>query len=484
MRKRIPLQARVSFSGFFGKKHLALVLALSIMLLPVAFGQTTGSAAANPVPSPTAPSIEWQRTFSEGDSSYVSSMIQTSDRGWALTGTSMFIVAGDIGPWAIKFDSAGNQQWSQPYYDGMNTNLGGACSIVQTADGGYALAGSSYNNGTYLVKTDSQGSIQWTQYYHGENDSEALVKTADGGYAMAGTNSGSFWLAKVDSTGTLQWSHSYAAGKDGECRSMVQTSDGGYVLAGFEDTSGSESSAFLIKTDSSGDMLWTQTYPGSSVGFQAFSLAETNDGGFVLAGGAGDVCMIKTDSEGNVLWNQTYVGTSGEVAMSVIQTSDGGYALGCGWFGPSTGHLLKTDSNGNIQWNITLDDTVCSVVQTSAGAYVFAGGNFVDYDFLMGTNGSLTSPEPTDLQTPAPTVTSSQPPSNASQTTPTQSPASTLSSSANSKNGEATSFEGYLILAVALTVLVLVLTVITIILRRSNHSAITADAPLRRLSEL
>ena len=484
MRKRILSRARVSFLRFFGKKHLALVLVLSIMLLPVAFGQTTGSANANPVPSPTAPSIEWQRTFTEGDSSYISSMIQTSDGGWALTGTSMYITLADIGPWAIKFDSMANQQWSQPYYDGMNTNLGGACSIVQTADGGYALAGASYNNGTYLVKTDSQGNIQWTQYYPGENDPEALVKTADGGYAMAGTNSGSFWLAKVDSNGTLQWSHSYAAGKDGECRAMVQTSDGGYALAGFEDTSGSESSAFLIKTDSSGDMLWTQTYSGSSGGLQAFSLAETNDGGFVLAGGAVDVCMIKTDSDGNVLWNQTYSGTSGEVAMSVIQTSDGGYALCCGWFGPSTGHLLKTDSNGNIQWNITLDDTVCSVVQTSSGAYVFAGGNFAGYDFLMGTNGSLTSPEPTAPQTPAPTVTPSQPPSNASQTTTTQSPASTLPSTEESKNGGATSFEGYLILVVALTVLVMVLTVIVIILRRCNHWVITAGVPLRRLSEL
>ena len=484
MRKRIPSQARASFSRFLGKKYLTFALVLTVILLPVAFGQTTGSAAANPVSSPTAPSIEWQTTFTEGDSSYISSMIQTGDGGWALTGTSMFIVAGDIGPWAVKFDSAGNQQWSQPYYNGMNTNLGGACSIVQTADGGYALAGGSYNNGTYLVKTDTQGNIQWTRYYPGENDTEAFVKTADGGYVMAGTNSGSFWLAKVDSTGTLQWSHSYKAGKDGECRALVQTSDGGYALTGFEDTSDSQSNAFLIKTDSSGNMLWTQTYSGSSRGFQAFSLAETNDGGFVLAGGEGNVCMIKTDSYGNVLWNQTYGGTSGEVAMSVIQTSDGGYALGCGWFSPSIGYILKTDSNGNIQWNITLDDTVCSVVQTSSGAYVFAGGNFADYDFLIGTNGSLTSPEPTALQIPSPTVTSSQPPSNASQTAPAQSPASTLPSSEESKNGETTSLEGYLILAVALTVLVLVLTVITIILRRCNHSAIAVDEPLRRLSEL
>jgi hypothetical protein len=102
----------------------------------------------------------------------------------------------------------------------------------------------------------------------------------------------------------------------------------------------------------------------------------------------------------------------------------------------------------------------------------------------LANASSLTSPEPTASQTPGLTVTPSQPPANASQTTSEQSPASTLPSTKESKNGGATSFEGYLILVVALTVLVMVLTVIVIILRRCNHWAITADVPLRRLSEL
>ena len=91
-----------------------------------------------------------------------------------------------------------------------------ANSVIQTSDGGYAIAGwtDSYGNGYYnfwLVKTDSQGNQQWTQTYGASGDSEAysVVQTSDGGYALAGfTNSTgagiySFWLVKTDSKGNM-----------------------------------------------------------------------------------------------------------------------------------------------------------------------------------------------------------------------------------------------------------------------------------------
>jgi hypothetical protein len=353
------------------RKHLAVVFALTLMfLLPTTIEQTATSNTVNPVSSPTAPTVEWQQTFSTGDSNYMDAMIHTIDGGYAIVGTAMFIVMGRIGPWMYKFDSAGNQQWNQPYYNQENSsNLAGATAIVQAADGGYAFAGGFYNSGVYLVKTDSQGNIQWRQNYTGGLDPASLVITQDGGYVSAGSTNQGFWLAKMNSAGTLIWNHTYVSGEHSQCTSMVQTGDGGYALAGFSSSS-SGSYALLIKTDSSGNVLWTQTYNGPSGSAQAFSLTKTTDGGYLL-GGMGTVSnstvasLFKTDFNGNLVWNQTYPDLKGEPALSVIQTLDGGYALGCGWFGPSSGMLLKTDSEGNPQWNITLNDTVrsgCSLV--------------------------------------------------------------------------------------------------------------------------
>ena len=82
--------------------------------------------------------------------------------------------------------------------------------------------------------------------------------------------------------------------------------------------------------------LWSQTYGGTGGTNDdlAYSLVETSDGGFALAGGtysfgAGDCdfWLVKTDANGNMEWNCTYGGTNGDSAHSLVETSDGGLAL-------------------------------------------------------------------------------------------------------------------------------------------------------------
>ncbi len=382
------------------RKHVAVVFVFVLVFLATILEQTS-LATANSTSS-TAPSIVWEREYSTGDLSSIHSMIQTADGGYALAGMGMEIAVGIIDFWVVKVDSSGNQQWNVAGFDydsTMNTDWGGADSIVQTSDGGFALVG-GVSNSSYLVKLDSQGNVQWRQSYSGI-DISSLITAKDGGYVMAGSSNEDFWLAKVNSTGEIQWSHTYGGGAVSYCRSMVQTSDGGYALAGFVETSSSESNALLIKTDSLGNMLWNQTYDGPSGDFEAYSLIQTSDGGYVLAGGSNTVFMIKTNSHGKLLWNQTYGELGGEVALSVIQTSDGGYALACGG---SSGNLFKTDSNGNLQWQIACNGTAYSVLQTSDGGYTFAVSNGVGDNWLAKTSASTiiitNSPSPS----PTPTI--------------------------------------------------------------------------------
>ncbi len=380
-------------------KYVAVVFVFELIFL-AAIVEPTSLATANSASS-TAPPIVWEHAYSTGDSSSIRSMIQTTDGDYALAGMGMEIAVGIIDFWVVKVDSSGNQQWNMAGFDydsTMNTNWGGANSIVQTSDGGFALAGGT-SNSSYLVKLDSQGNVQWRQSYTGI-DVSSLITVNDGDYIMAGSSNGDFWLAKVNSTGEIQWSHTYGGEAVSYCTSMVQTSDGGYALAGFVETSTSESNALLIKTDSLGNMLWNQTYNGPSGYFEANSIIQTSDGGYVLAGGSNTVFMIKTNSDGKLLWNQTYGELGGEVAWSVIQTSDGGYALACGGF---SGNLVKTDSDGNLQWEIACNGTVYSVLQTDDGGYTFAVSNGVGDNWLaktsaikiISTNSSSPSPIPT-----------------------------------------------------------------------------------------
>ncbi len=207
----------------------------------------------------------------------------------------------------------------------------------------------------------------WSQTYGGSGDDEAysLVQTRDGGYALAGyTNSfgaGSydFWLIKTNSSGNMQWSQTYGGTGDDEAYSVVQSNDTGYAVAGSTDSYGAgETDAWLVKTDSSGNMQWNHTYGGRAQD-GAYSVVQTIDGGYALAGytnsfGAGsyDFWLVKTDSSGNMMWNKTYGGSGDDEAGCVIQTSDGGFAL-AGYtnsFGAGSYDfwLVKTDSFGGI----------------------------------------------------------------------------------------------------------------------------------------
>jgi hypothetical protein len=165
------------------------------------------------------------------------------------------------------------------------------------------------------------------------------------------------WFAKT--YGGTGWDGAY---------SVQQTSDGGYILAGFTSSFGAGGDdIFLIKTDANGNIQWAKTYGGTNDDW-ATSVQQTSDGGYIVAGitysfgvDSGDIFLIKTDANGNVVWAKTYGGTRYEWATSVQQTSDGGYIV-AGWtwsFGAGRDDifLIKTDANGNIQWAKTYEGT-------------------------------------------------------------------------------------------------------------------------------
>lgn len=104
--------------------------------------------------------------------------------------------------------------------------------------------------------------------------------------------------------------------------------------------------------------IWNQTYGGPFVE-AAYSLVQTNDGGYAIAGdtdsfGAGDAdfWLVKTDGSGNLEWIQTYGGTEDDYAYSLVQTGDGGYAIAGGieYFDGANSDFwwAKTDEHGVI----------------------------------------------------------------------------------------------------------------------------------------
>jgi len=274
-----------------------------------------------------------------------------------------------------------------------------AFSVQQTSDGGYIVAGYTASFGAggwdiFLIKTYANGNVQWAKTYGGIDFDFAysVQQTSDGGYIVAGYtySFGAGWydifLIKTDANGNVQWAKTYGGTSRDYAYSVQQTSDGGYIVAGGTRSFGAGYyDIFLIKTDANGNVQWAKTYGGTDYDW-AYSVQQTSDGGYIVAGetrsfGAGDIFLIKTDANGNVIWTKTYGGTS---ASSVHQTSDGGYIVAGGTSsfgaGGSDIFLIKTDANGNVQWAKTYggtsDDYAHSVQQTSDGGYIVAGRTF------------------------------------------------------------------------------------------------------------
>jgi hypothetical protein len=388
---------------------IALLLTSLTLIVGVSSGKSSRTAhVSNSAPAPaTVPPGDWSQTYGGSGDDYARSVVQTSDGGYALAGFTDSSGAGSFDFYLVKTDSVGNQNWTQTYGGSGDDE---AYSLVQTSDGGYALAGytSSFGAGYYdfyLVKTDSAGNTQWSKTYGGPGDDEAysLIQTGDGGYALAGyTDSFGgggylFYFVKTDSSGTMLWNKTYGGPGESEAYSVIQTSDGGYALAGYTDSSGTGGFDFyLVKTDSVGNMQWNKTYGGVGDD-EAYSLIQTSDDGYALAGytgstsvGVNSFWLVKTNSIGDLQWSQTYGSTGDSEAYSLVQTSDGGYALG--GFTDAVGAggydvwLVKTDSAGGVQWSQTYggpsDDFAYSLIKTSDGGYALVG-----YTDSSGTGG-------------------------------------------------------------------------------------------------
>lgn len=334
--------------------------------------------------------LQWNNSYGNisditSDSTEIAyALAATSDGGYALAGVagiwqleSFTSEGSDF--WLVKTDAQGNMLWNRTYGGAGNEYMEGATSLVITPDGGYAMAGHQGpfhgELDTWLVKTDSEGNMLWNKTFKGTDSDIAysLIATADGGYALAGTMtinitySGAF-LIKTDVEGNMQWNKTYGTTND-FISTLVATSDGGYAMAGATLQTGN-SDFWLIKTDSLGNMMWNRTFGGQGTIVEAANaLVTTSDGSYALAGeviigdfavGNKDVWLIKTDADGVMLWNQTYASNDSnfETAYSLVTNEDAGYTLACSSLNGSTSKsniwLIRTDDFGVIPENLTL----------------------------------------------------------------------------------------------------------------------------------
>ena len=336
---------------------------------------------------------EWAQTYGGKGHESAYSIQQTSDGGYIVAGTSASS-GGNTDIWILKLDSEGDVLWEKTY-GGRHTDI--AWSIKQTSDGGYIVAGETWSFGAgsgdvWVLKLDGYGNIQWQKTYGGVNTDLAYsIQQTSNGYIVAGatesfgTANVDVWVLKLDSRGNVVWQKRYGGMEQDLAYSIQQTSDGGYIVAGMsEPFKADDSKPWVIKLNNQGEVVWQRVYDGISKGW-AYSVQQTSDGGCIIAGliveNNNDAWVLKLNSKGDIVWQKKFGGRGYDLARSVLQTSDGGYVVvgETSSFGAGSNDIwvMKLDSSGDIVWQKTFggksQDAGWAALQTADGEYVVAG---------------------------------------------------------------------------------------------------------------
>ena len=198
------------------------------------------------------------------------------------------------------------------------------------------------NEKTSWLLVSSNMHASWERTFGGTGDDSgySVQVTGDGGYIITGgtysfgAGGNDVYLVKTNSSGDLVWEKTFGGTGWDSGNSVQVTGDGGYIITGTTDSSGAGGDdVYLVKTDSSGDLVWEKTFGGIDYD-EGNCVQVTDDGGYIITGttessGAGesDVYLVKTDSSGNLMWNRTFGGTGGDYGYSVQVTGDGGYII-------------------------------------------------------------------------------------------------------------------------------------------------------------
>jgi len=272
----------------------------------------------------------------------------------------------------VKLDATGTVAWSRNFATPLPAT--GRHFLVDdafTGDGGVIASGStSVNDGSplsaWVVKLDADGLLQWHQIYGaGGEDAKSVVQTSDGGYAVAGwtTSTGTgmtdVWIMKLDAAGAIEWQWVMGGPDQEEATSLVQLGDGGYALSGWTNSfTASGHAGWVLRLDASGALLWNRV-TGDAEWSDLQDVRETSDGQLLLTGRIGepgfpsnDLWLIKMRADdGTVLWQRAYEGDQGDWGSVATLLGDGGFLVGGTWAWGFPGEdlwLLRLDEAGGI----------------------------------------------------------------------------------------------------------------------------------------
>ncbi|HWK05711.1 MAG TPA: AHH domain-containing protein [Puia sp.] len=373
---------------------------------------TPDSSVSTPLSSDSCGNFSFIRTFSGNRGDSIMDIVQTSDGGYLTTGSSHIIFNDALG-FVAKTDRKGALQWYKTY-----SNLGTAVfrRIRNTRDGGFIVLGNTddfslVHGAPLLVKGASNGEVQWSRTLSaGSTDGENaidVIQTSDGGYAIAANynnipDSVRWEVIRLDSMGGNLWAKEIANSntKTSNSGGLLEDRDTlvfsglavGSSLTGSGSSDGQYDGVIIKINKTNGNIIWSKSYGIAGPCNWFFDIHNTangylvngvstinNDGGDGFGGDIHQV-IVEVDKNGNLIRVRKIMPPIDYDAgsISVYPTLDGGYISTQGENDTTADvYIQKTNASGSIAWSNRIvlagDQHITRVIQNSDGGYTAAG---------------------------------------------------------------------------------------------------------------
>jgi hypothetical protein len=383
--------------------------------------------------------IQWQKCLGGSLGEYKPRLTLTLDGGYlVIFGTesidgTLSVNYGGVDICAVKLDASGTIEWVH-IYGGSGSET--SSSVIQLSDGGYVVSGSTdSNNGdvsgnhggidAWVFKIDAVGQLVWEYCFGGVgNDvSRNIEQTNDSGFVLIGTTESTtglfssnhggsdFWVFKLNSFGTMEWTECLGGLGADHGYSIKQTSDDGYILIGSTQSndgnvSGNHSTNlsdyWVVRLDINGNLVWQKCFGGSLQDFgydiqiesnNTFLIAGTSqsyNGDVVINHGDYDYWVARIDSLGGLMNQYTFGGSLPDDLKNMDKTADGNYVL----YGNTYSNNFNVSGNhGQYDFWVVkfcfptvtqINDTVSDSISINGTNYTSSG---IYYDTINNVNG-------------------------------------------------------------------------------------------------
>ncbi|MDQ3019758.1 MAG: T9SS type A sorting domain-containing protein [Bacteroidota bacterium] len=257
--------------------------------------------------------------------------------------------------------------WQKVLYYTDNSALD---KVHQTKDEGFVAVGTSRVGGygkIILIKFNKYGDTIWNKYFDLNVNAVYrglwLDKTFDGGFIISGSGEGpgtDAYLIKTDSSGNILWYRTFGGLDLDQSKCVRQLPDNGFILLVRTFSFNSTADILLIRTDSSGNEIWRKIYGNSTYDEIGNEIQIIGNCGFIIAGWKqiinqpANLYLIRSDIKGDTLWTRTFNSYLVSGAYSIDITNDNGFIIGGAADSTNNNepmaYVIKTDSLGKIDW--------------------------------------------------------------------------------------------------------------------------------------